>query len=145
VAVTAISASDCSSAACGRRAISRLRPNLLLNSVRAGGQPTFTLRGVTTQTSARTRQPVAMYVDEVYKSVGAVQALQTYDLDRVEVLRGPQGPCTQERDRGAISFYTKIEPDAYDGYITAGAATTVLFGAGAVAVGDRQRNRLRAR
>ncbi len=32
-----------------------------------------------------------MYVDEVYKAVGAVQALQTYDLDRVEVLRGPQG------------------------------------------------------
>jgi len=28
-----------------------------------------------------------MYVDEVYKAVGAVQALQVFDMDRVEVLR----------------------------------------------------------
>jgi len=50
---------------------------------------------VTTQDfSENQSSPVAMYVDEVYKSVGAVQALQIYDLDRVEVLRGPQARCT---------------------------------------------------
>src|SRR5438067_3004156 len=64
-----------------------------------------------------------MYVDEVYKSVGAVQALQTYDLDRVEVLRGPQGTLYgKNATGGAISFYTKNPSlTAYDGYLTAGA------------------------
>src|SRR6267154_1998869 len=99
-------------------------PNLLLNSPYGPeAQPTFTLRGVTTQDfSENQSSPVAMYVDEVYKSVGAVQALQTYDLDRVEVLRGPQGTLYgKNATGGAISFYTKNPSlTAYAGYITAG-------------------------
>src|SRR3977135_3018829 len=102
-------------------------PNLLLNSPYGPeAQPTFTLRGVTTQDfSENQSSPVAMYVDEVYKSVGAVQALQIYDLDRVEVLRGPQGTLYgKNATGGAISFYTKNPSlTAYDGYITARAGT----------------------
>jgi iron complex outermembrane receptor protein len=63
-----------------------------------------------------------MYVDEVYKSVGAVQALQVYDLDRVEVLRGPQGTLYgKNATGGAVSFYS-ANPSltAADGYVTAG-------------------------
>jgi iron complex outermembrane receptor protein len=100
-------------------------PNLLLNSPYGPeAQPTFTLRGVTTQDfSENQSSPVAMYVDEVYKSVGAVQALQIYDLDRVEVLRGPQGTLYgKNATGGAISFYSRNPSlTAYDGYVTAGA------------------------
>src|SRR6202140_2390907 len=99
-------------------------PNMLLNSPYGPeAQPTFTLRGVTTQDfSDNQSSPVAMYVDEVYKSVGGVQALQIYDLDRVEVLRGPQGTLYgKNATGGAISFYSRIPSlTAYDGYITAG-------------------------
>ncbi|MFK9307197.1 TonB-dependent receptor plug domain-containing protein, partial [Escherichia coli] len=66
--------------------------------------------------------PIAMYVDEVYKSIGAVQSVQTYDLDRVEVLRGPQGTLYgKNATGGAVSFYTK-DPSlqSYEGYVTAG-------------------------
>src|SRR6202790_2505771 len=99
-------------------------PNMLLNSPYGPeAQPTFTLRGVTTQDfSENQSSPGAMYVDEVYKSVGAVQALQLYDLDRVEVLRGPQGTLYgKNATGGAVSFYTANPSlSATDGYVTAG-------------------------
>ena len=99
-------------------------PNMLLNSPYGPeAQPTFTLRGVTTQDfSENQSSPIAMYVDEVYKSVGAVQAVQLYDLDRVEVLRGPQGTLYgKNATGGAVSFYTANPSlSATDGYVTAG-------------------------
>src|SRR6267142_244179 len=126
VAVTAISASELLKRGVRQAGdITASVPNLLLNSPYGPeAQPTFTLRGVTTQDfSENQSSPVAMYVDEVYKSVGAVQALQIYDLDRVEVLRGPQGTLYgKNATGGAISFYSRNPSlTAYDGYVTAGA------------------------
>src|SRR5256886_14440483 len=109
--ITAVSAADLESRGVRQAGdITADVPNMLLNSPYGPeAQPTFTLRGVTTQDfSENQSSPVAMYVDEVYKSVGAVQALQNYDLDRVEVLRGPQGTLYgKNATGGAISFYTK--------------------------------------
>jgi iron complex outermembrane receptor protein len=126
VAVTAISASELLERGVRQAGdITASVPNLLLNSPYGPeGQPTFTLRGVTTQDfSENQSSPVAMYVDEVYKSVGAVQALQIYDLDRVEVLRGPQGTLYgKNATGGAISFYSRNPSlTGYDGYLTVGA------------------------
>jgi iron complex outermembrane receptor protein len=125
VAVTAISANELIERGVRQAGdITASVPNLLLNSPYGPeAQPTFTLRGVTTQDfSENQSSPVAMYVDEVYKSVGAVQALQIYDLDRVEVLRGPQGTLYgKNATGGAISFYSRNPSlTAYDGYVTAG-------------------------
>ena len=99
-------------------------PNLTL-SLPYGeeAQPTFALRGVTTNDwSQNQSSPIAMYVDEVFKPVGAVQALQTFDLDRVEVLRGPQGTLYgKNATGGAMSFYSKNPSlSSYDGYATIG-------------------------
>jgi iron complex outermembrane receptor protein len=126
VAVTAISASELLERGVRQAGdITASVPNLLLNSPYGPeAQPTFTLRGVTTQDfSENQSSPVAMYVDEVYKSVGAVQALQIYDLDRVEVLRGPQGTLYgKNATGGAISFYSRNPSlTGYDGYATVGA------------------------
>ncbi|MBV8741185.1 MAG: Plug domain-containing protein, partial [Sinobacteraceae bacterium] len=94
VAVTALSAEELTERGVRQAGdITASVPNMLLNlPYGPEAQPTFTLRGVTTQDFSQNQSsPIAMYVDEVYKPVGAVQALQTFDLDRVEVLRGPQG------------------------------------------------------
>jgi iron complex outermembrane receptor protein len=126
VAVTAISANELTERGVRQAGdITSSVPNLLLNSPYGPeAQPTFTLRGVTTQDfSENQSSPVAMYVDEVYKSVGAVQALQIYDLDRVEVLRGPQGTLYgKNATGGAISFYSRNPSlTGYTGDVTAGA------------------------
>jgi iron complex outermembrane recepter protein len=106
-------------------------PNLLLNlPYGPEAQPTFTLRGVTTQDfSENQSSPIAMYVDEVYKPVGALQALQIYDLDRVEVLRGPQGTLYgKNATGGAVNFYSRNPSlSEYDGYVIAGAGNYSMF------------------
>jgi iron complex outermembrane receptor protein len=125
LAITALSASDLADRGVRQAGdITASVPNMLLNlPYGPEAQPTFTLRGVTTQDYSQNQSsPIAMYVDEVYKAVGAVQALQTYDLDRVEVLRGPQGTLYgKNATGGAVSFYTKNPSLAnYDGYASAG-------------------------
>jgi iron complex outermembrane receptor protein len=106
-------------------------PNLLLNlPYGPEAQPTFTLRGVTTQDfSENQSSPIAMYVDEVYKPVGALQALQIYDLDRVEVLRGPQGTLYgKNATGGAVNFYSHNPSlSEYDGYVIASGGNYSMF------------------
>ena len=125
LAVSALSASDLIDRGVRQAAdIAASVPNMLLNlPYGPEAQPTFTLRGVTTQDYSQNQSsPIAMYVDEIYKPVGAVQALQTYDLDRVEVLRGPQGTLYgKNATGGAVSFYSKNPSLTEDeGYATAG-------------------------
>lgn len=125
IAITAISADDLANRGVRQAGdVTSSVPNMLLNSPYGPeAQPTFTLRGVTTQDFSQNQSsPIAMYVDEVYKPVGAVQALQTFDLDRVEVLRGPQGTLYgKNATGGAVSFYS-ANPSLTEtaGYVTAG-------------------------
>jgi iron complex outermembrane receptor protein len=125
VAVTAISSADLNDRGVRQAGdITASVPNMLLDSLYGPeAQPTFALRGVTTQDYSQNQSsPIAMYVDEVYKSVGALQALQVYDLDRVEVLRGPQGTLYgKNATGGAVNFYSKNPSlSESDGYATAG-------------------------
>src|SRR5580704_15760424 len=125
IALTAVSADELHDRGIRQAAdITSLVPNLLLNLPWGPeAQPSFTLRGVTTTDYSQNQSsPIAMYVDEVYKAVGAVQALQIYDMDRVEVLRGPQGTLYgKNATGGAISFYS-ANPSltSTDGYVEAG-------------------------
>jgi iron complex outermembrane recepter protein len=140
VAVTALSGSELIDRGVRQAAdIADAVPNLLLNlPYGPEAQPTFTLRGVTTQDfSENQSSPIAMYVDEVYKPVGALQSLQIYDLDRVEVLRGPQGTLYgKNATGGAVNFYSR-NPSLtdYDGYVILTGGNYSLFAAQAAVGG----------
>lgn len=67
-------------------------PNLQLTSTAGENVPIFSLRGVSmSDYSLNQASPVATYFDEVYKGNVAFLGVAMFDLERVEVLRGPQG------------------------------------------------------
>ena len=73
--------------------------NLQLTSTVGDNTPIFALRGVSmSDYSLNQASPVATYYDEVYKGNFAFLGVAMYDLERVEVLRGPQGTLYQTVD-----------------------------------------------
>jgi len=78
----------------------------------------LTLRGVSSRDSSEIGDPAVpvgidgFFMDRLYNL-----SQSTYDLDRVEVLRGPQGTLYGRNAIGGIvNFYTKKPTNAYEGY-----------------------------
>jgi len=84
-------------------------PNLQVNGIVGEGSPIFSLRGVSMfDYSLSQSSPVASYIDEVYKGNFVLFGVEMYDLQRVEVLRGPQGTLYGKNTTGgAINFVTR--------------------------------------
>jgi iron complex outermembrane recepter protein len=84
-------------------------PNLQVNGIVGEGSPLFSLRGVSMfDYSLNQSSPVGSYIDEVYKGNFTLFGVEMYDLERVEVLRGPQGTLYGKNTTGgAINFITK--------------------------------------
>jgi len=98
-------------------------PNLQLTSTVGDGTPIFALRGVSmSDYSLNQAGPVATYYDEVYKGNFAFLGVALYDLERVEVLRGPQGTLYGKNTTGGAVNLISRKPDLgkTDGYINLG-------------------------
>ncbi len=98
--------------------VERLAPSL---SGQGGGRtakPRWFLRGIgTNDPNATIEAPIAVYVDEVVVGLTRLQSFPLFDLDRVEVLSGPQGTLWGKNNTGgALHFVSKRPTFAPDGY-----------------------------
>jgi iron complex outermembrane recepter protein len=87
-------------------------PNVTLKPAGQGFGPSMiaAIRGVGQTDNNFALEPgVGIYVDDVYYSTLTGSLLDLLDLDRVEVLRGPQGTLAGRNSiGGAIKLYTKV-------------------------------------
>ncbi|HVY82728.1 MAG TPA: TonB-dependent receptor [Steroidobacteraceae bacterium] len=86
-----------------------------------GPTPTITLRGVSAGDYNFTFDPaVGIYIDDVYHNTLFGSALDLMDLDRVEVLRGPQGTLFGNASiGGALRLFSKTPRGDDTGYLEA--------------------------
>lgn len=112
-----------------------------------GNNPSITLRGVgLNDFNDNNEGPIAVYRDDVYQSAMPGLTFQMFDLERVEVLRGPQGTLYgRNATGGLLHFISKTPSDEFDGYVdlTAGENSQVkLEGAVGGALSDSIQGRL---
>jgi iron complex outermembrane recepter protein len=117
VSVTALTASKLEAQNVTTAAdLNGLVPNLNITQGEATGSALFvTIRGVNQADVVLTNDsPVAIYIDGVYNARAAGGLFDLVDLERVEVLRGPQGTLFgRNTTGGAINFITKGPTDDF--------------------------------
>jgi iron complex outermembrane recepter protein len=108
---------------------------------------TFNLRGISQNNfQDNLEAPVAVYIDEVYMASMNALGLQLFDMERVEVLRGPQGTLFgRNATGGLIHFLTRDASESnLNGYVE---GTVAEFGTYSVegALGGALTSGVRAR
>ncbi|WP_439469865.1 TonB-dependent receptor [Blastomonas fulva] len=103
--------------------IPRLVPNMVgATNVGIGSANTYFIRGLgNTESIATFDPPVGTYVDDIYVSRQNANNFAFFDVDRIEVLRGPQGTLFgRNTTGGAINVILKKPADTLGGYVEAG-------------------------
>lgn len=80
------------------------------------GEPQYYIRGIGNSLDSAGSDPaVATFIDEVYIGRSGGSAMDLYDLERVEVLRGPQGTLFGKNVvGGALSILTRKPSDDFE-------------------------------
>jgi len=88
-----------------------------------GNQPAITIRGIgINDFDSNNAGSAGVYMDEFYLSSPTSQSFGLYDLERVEILKGPQGTLYgRNSSSGAINYITAKPQDEFGGYVLADA------------------------
>ncbi len=85
-------------------------PNFTMSAFNIA-QPRLFIRGIgSLDDGAAQDNSVAVFLDEVYLARGGAQAFELYDLERVEVLRGPQGTLYGKNVVGGVVNVITAKP-----------------------------------
>ena len=78
------------------------------------GNPVFSIRGVGLQDSSVFATPtVSLYLDEVPVPYPSMSQILDFDLQRVEVIKGPQGTLFGQNSTGGAISYVAAKPTDY--------------------------------
>lgn len=96
-------------------------PNVNINETFGRGIVNVSVRGIGLNDYAVNNNPAAgIYIDDVYLVSPAMLSFQLFDLERVEVLKGPQGTLYgKNTTAGAVKFISRKPTDETEGYIRA--------------------------
>jgi iron complex outermembrane receptor protein len=94
-------------------------PSVIAESSFGRAFPRFYIRGLgNTDFDLNASQPVSMYYDEVVLENPVVKGMPVFDLDRIEVLRGPQGTLFgRNTPAGAIKFESVKPSQEFEAYV----------------------------
>ena len=71
------------------------------------------LRGVGSDTiSSITESPIALYIDEIYQPRAAASVIELYDVDQIEIIKGPQGTLYGRNATGGAIKIAHKEPES---------------------------------
>jgi len=100
------------------KALSGRVPSLLIESSFGRAFPRFYIRGLgNTDFDLNASQPVSMIYDEVVLENPVVKGMPVWDLDRIEVLRGPQGTLFgRNTPAGIVKFESKKPSQDFEAY-----------------------------
>ena len=100
------------------RDLSTYTPNLEIKTAFAAVNPTLFIRGVGLDDfNANSASAVSVYQDGVYMNSPAGQLFGLYDIQSVEVLRGPQ-PTLTNASAGAIIVESRKPTDEFEAFLT---------------------------
>ncbi|MEM9529732.1 MAG: TonB-dependent receptor [Pseudomonadota bacterium] len=100
--------------------IASFTPGVHISGNLAGQNTQFTIRGVTQNDfNDIVEAPNAVYLDEGYFAIAQAQTFAVYDIERVEILKGPQGTLFGRNATGGLVQYVSNKPnfDETEGYL----------------------------
>lgn len=130
IAVTAFTGSDIAELGMEQPSdLAAQTPNLTVKNASGSTAPVFTVRGVGLNAFVSNVNPsVAVYLDEVYQVNTSMMSFGLFDLERVEVLKGPQGTLFgRNTTGGAVSFVAQKPSEEFEAYVTVGIGDYDLY------------------
>lgn len=103
------------------RFLSGRLPSLLIESSFGRAFPRFYIRGLgNTDFDLNASQPVSLVYDEVVQENPILKGFPVFDLDQIEMLRGPQGTLFgRNTPAGLLKFESRKPSQESDGYVQA--------------------------
>ena len=86
-------------------------PNLIIDPILGNGTAAISIRGIQMNDVEKSFDPaVAVYQDGIYLATATAALLNTWDAERIEVLRGPQGTMFGRNTVGGLVHVIRSKP-----------------------------------